>query len=173
LRTRASRIGQVWMKKWHYMLWGGVGAGKTTLLRALQGGCPQARKTQMVEFSGEAIDTPGEYSETRRLTRHLLATSAEAQLILVVQDATREDSNFPPNYFRMFHQPVVGVVAKMDAPQANGARAEALLRRIGVTGEIFRVSAVTGTGLSELRQSLYERRIKWHIITEAMEKHSA
>jgi ethanolamine utilization protein EutP len=155
------------------MLWGGVGAGKTSLVRALQGNEKAAVKTQMVEYAGEAIDTPGEYAETGRMTRHLLSTSADAHLIVVVQDSTREDSNFSPNYFQMFCQPVIGVVTKIDLPLADPDRAEATLRRVGVTGEIFRVSSVTGIGLSDLRQSIDGRRKKWHITTEAMERHSA
>jgi ethanolamine utilization protein EutP len=143
------------------MLWGGIGSGKTTLIRALQGGPLPVRKTQMIEFDGAAIDTPGEYSEMRRLTRHLQSTSNDAQLILVAQDATRDDSNFPPNYFLMFRQPVMGVVTKMDVPGANAARAKAVLRRMGVTGEIYCVSSVTGEGLSDLRQTIEERRLTW------------
>jgi len=142
------------------MLWGGIGVGKTTLLRTLQGG-PPVRKTQMVEYDGLAIDTPGEYSEIGRLTRHLLSTAADAQLFLVVHDATRDTTNFSPSYFLMFHQPIIGVVSKMDAPGADAERAKAILRQIGVTGDIFCVSAVDGTGLRELRQALEERKKTW------------
>ena len=118
------------------MLWGGIGAGKTTLLRALQGGRPVI-KTQMIEYDGLAIDTPGEYSEMGRLRRHLQTTAADAQLILVVHDATRERSNFPPNYFLMYQQPVLGVVTKIDAPAARPQRAIENLRHVGVTGAGF------------------------------------
>ena len=154
------------------MLWGGVGAGKTSLIRALQGG-PPATKTQMIEYDGAAIDTPGEYSEMGRLTRHLLSTAADAQLILVVQDATRGDSNFPPNYFCMFNQPVLGIITKIDLAEADAERAEACLIRMGVTGGIIRVSPVTGEGLSLLRQILDERSKKCLITTEAVERHWA
>lgn len=153
------------------MLWGGIGVGKTTLLKALQGGATgTVLKTQMVEYAGSAIDTPGEYSETGRLTRHLLSTAADAQLLVVVQDATRPTTNFSPNYFLMFSQPTIGVVTKVDAPGADPERAKDILRRIGVTGEIYCVSALTGTGLSELRQALEERSRKWQT---TMEKRSA
>lgn len=154
------------------MVWGGIGAGKTTLIRALQGGSLVC-KTQMVEYAGEAIDTPGEYSETGRLARHLLSTSQDAAMMLVVQDATRDDSHFPPNYFQMFHQPVVGVVTKMDAPQANPARAASILRGIGVADEVFFVSAVTGCGLSELRQAIQKRRVTWQATTATVVKRLA
>jgi ethanolamine utilization protein EutP len=147
-------------KRWRFMLWGGIGAGKTTLLRALQGGRP-ATKTQMIEFDGQAIDTPGEYSEMGRLRRHLQTTAAGAQLLLVVHDATREQSNFPPNYFLMYQQPVLGVVTKIDAPAARPQRAIEILRHSGITGSVFCVSALTGSGMEELGKALAERREQW------------
>ena len=142
------------------MLWGGIAAGKTTLLRALQGGRP-CIKTQMIEHDGSAIDTPGEYSEMGRLRRHLQTTAADAQLILVVHDATRERSNFPPNYFLIYQQPVLGVVTKIDAPSAGPQRAIENLRLAGVTGPVFCVSAFTESGIEELRKALDERREQW------------
>jgi ethanolamine utilization protein EutP len=138
-----------------FMLWGGVGAGKTTLLRALQHQeNNDVRKTQMVDYSGWGVDTPGEYCEMGDLRRHLVAASADARLILVVHDATRATTNFPPNYFRMFTQTVLGVVSKIDAAGADPQRATAILRQVGVQGEIYYVSAITGSGLSDLRQIL-------------------
>jgi ethanolamine utilization protein EutP len=147
------------------MLWGGIGAGKTTLLRALQGGRP-ALKTQMIEHHGQAIDTPGEYSEMGRLRRHLQTTAVDAQLFLVVHDATREHGNFPPSYFLMFSQPVLGVVTKIDAPLARPQRAIEILRQVGVTGPIFCVSAFTGSGIEELGKALDERRGQWQTGTQ-------
>lgn len=138
-----------------FMLWGGVGAGKTTLLQALQQQENKGvRKTQMVDYSGWGVDTPGEYCEMGDLRRHLLAASADVYLMLVLHDATRLTTNFPPNYFRMFTQPVVGVVSKIDAAGANLERSAAILRQIGVQGDIYYLSAITGSGLSELRQML-------------------
>ncbi len=142
------------------MLWGGIGAGKTTLLRALQGGRP-ILKTQMIEYDGAAIDTPGEYSEMGRLRRHLQTTAADVQLIVVVHDATRDRSNFPPNYFLMYQQSVIGVVTKIDAPLARPQRAIVILRHLGVTGPVYCVSALTGSGIEELQKALQERREQW------------
>lgn len=138
-----------------FMLWGGVGVGKTTLLKALQQEEMSAvRKTQMVDYSGWGVDTPGEYSEMGDLRRHLVSASTDLRLILVVHDATRPTSNFPPNYFRMFTQDVIGVVTKIDAPTADPQRATAVLRQAGVQGQVVLVSAINGSGLSELRQIL-------------------
>jgi ethanolamine utilization protein EutP len=138
------------------MLWGGIGVGKTTLLKALQREeIGAVRKTQMVDYSGWGVDTPGEYSEMGDLRRHLVSASADIRLMIVVHDATRPTSNFPPNYFRMFTQDVIGVVTKIDAPNADPQRATAILRQIGVQGDIVLVSAINGSGLSELRQILF------------------
>jgi ethanolamine utilization protein EutP len=140
---------------WRFMLWGGVGAGKTTLLKALteESEIP-VRKTQMVDYSNWGIDTPGEYSEMGHLRRHLVSTACDAHLLVVVHDATRDTTNFPPNYFLMFPQGAIGVVTKIDIPTTDTERATAILRQIGVLGDIFYVSAITGSGLSELRQNL-------------------
>jgi ethanolamine utilization protein EutP len=146
---------------WRFMLLGGVGAGKTTLIRTLEGAGRAARKTQMVEYAGWAIDTPGEYAERGGFRGHLAATAGDAQLLVAVQDAGRPASNFPPLYFTQFTRPVIGVVTKIDAPGADVGRATALLRAAGVRGEVFPVSAITGSGLSELRHCLLTLRSVW------------
>ena len=143
------------------MVWGGIGAGKTTLLKALSSRDMAVIKTQMVEYVGEAIDTPGEYSEMSRMRRHLLSTASGAQLLLVVQDAARPESFVPVNYFLMFKQPVLGVVTKIDDPSARPDQAIEILRHIGVTGEIFCVSSHTGEGIDALKSALDERKALW------------
>jgi ethanolamine utilization protein EutP len=142
---------------WRFMIFGGVGAGKTTLLRALEEqAIDQVLKTQMVDYSGWGIDTPGEFSEMGHLRRVLFSASFDALLLVAVHDATRVSNSFPPNYFLTFPQETIGVVTKMDLPDADAERAARMLRQAGVTGEIFAVSAFTGEGIASLRQSLLE-----------------
>lgn len=142
-------------KPWRFMLFGGVAAGKTTLLKALEDKSPEfATKTQMVDYSGWGIDTPGEFIEMGHYRRVLVSTAFDAQLLIGVQDATRIDPIFPPNYFSMFSQPTIGVVTKMDHKEANADRAKAFLSNAGITGQIFCVSALTGFGIPELRDFL-------------------
>jgi ethanolamine utilization protein EutP len=137
------------------MVLGGAGAGKTTLLCALEEkNLASASKSQMIDYSGWGIDTPGEYSEMGHYRRVLLTASFDAQLVLIVQDATNEKLIFPPNYFLMFPQPTIGVVTKVDDPRADLERSRGLLTAAGVTGEIFFVSAFTGDGISTLRDYL-------------------
>lgn len=145
---------------WRFMLIGGVGAGKTTLLYALESKTSDfVGKTQMIDYAGWGIDTPGEFVELGHLRRALVATSFDAQLLVAVQDATREESVFPPYYFFMFPQHTIGVVTKMDVEEADSERAKAQLEMAGVTGEIFCVSASTGFGVSELRAYLLDANI--------------
>lgn len=147
-------------KPWRFMLVGGVAAGKTTLLKALESKSPQhTTKTQMIDYAGWGIDTPGEFVEMGHLRRVLISTSFDAQMLVAIQDATRKDTTFPPNYFLMFPQHTIGVVTKMDAKEADADRAKAQLAIAGVTGEIFCVSALTGDGISDLRAYLLDANI--------------
>ena len=143
---------------WRFMLIGGVAAGKTTLLKVLENKKPRlAHKTQMIDYGGWGIDTPGEFVEMGHWRRVLVSSSFDARLLIAVQDATRQhQAVFPPNYFLMFPQHTIGVVTKMDDPAADPDQAQAQLRAAGVTGEIFFVSAITGYGISELRTYLLE-----------------
>lgn len=142
------------------MLFGSIGAGKTTLLRALEDkDIATAGKSQMIDYSGWGIDTPGEFSERGHYRRILMTTSFDAQLLVVVQDATCERAVFPPHYFLMFPQHTIGVVTKVDHPQADVERSRSLLLAAGVTGEIFCVSSFTGYGISALRDFLLSQNI--------------
>jgi len=138
------------------MVLGGVDAGKSTLINALsQADVVPVRKTQMINYQGIAIDTPGEYAELGHLRNSLQAAAVDAKVLVVVQDATRSNTFFPPNYFLVFPQPIIGVVTKMDiATDAQAEQATRLLRQSGVVGEIFYVSAINGSGLTTLRHSL-------------------
>jgi len=145
-------------RAWRFMLFGGVGAGKTTLLHALEGNnLDLAVKSQMIDYSGWGIDSPGEYSEMGQYRQVLLTAAFDAQLILVVQDACRNETVFPPHYFLMFPQQVLGVVSKIDAEGADPIRARRLLEEMGVTEKVFFVSSLTGLGISSLKEYL----IKW------------
>ncbi|NLH82803.1 MAG: ethanolamine utilization protein EutP [Phyllobacteriaceae bacterium] len=136
------------------LLVGAVGAGKTTLMHALNDDPDRARKTQVAEYVGACIDTPGEYAEIVAFRSRLVALSNEARLLVVLHDATRERSCFPPGFVRIFPCPAIGLVTKIDLPGADVVRATALLREAGVEGEIHPVSATLGTGMAALRQRL-------------------
>lgn len=136
---------------------GAVGAGKSSLIQALTNSKEPARKTQTLEFHDWMIDSPGEYSENPLFYRTLMATSLEAGLLLLVQDATRERNYFPPGFATGFPIPAIGVITKLDHPDAESLQAENLLRESLPQGEIYQTSAKTGAGIAELRHVLLER----------------
>lgn len=154
-------------RRQRFMLLGAVAAGKTSILRALEGRGEAARKTQMVDRAGAGIDTPGEYSQMAFFRQHLLAVSSEADLLVVLQDATKAQCYFPPRYFLMYSQRVIGVVNKIDLAGANVERATRQLRESGVSGEIFAVSALTGAGLEALRRRLSGYGLDQDLSTQA------
>jgi len=136
------------------MIIGAVGAGKSSLVRALFGNPEPARKTQSLEYADWVIDTPGEYSENPLFYRSLMATSFEAALIVLAHDATRERNYFPPGFAGGFPVPAIGVITKIDRPDADVPKAAQMLRSSLPEGEIFAVSSVTMEGMERLRRHL-------------------
>lgn len=138
------------------MIIGAIEAGKSSLVKALMGDEQPARKTQALEYRDWVIDTPGEYSENPMFYRTLMATSLEAGLVVMVQDATRDRNYFPPGFSQGFPQSCVGVITKIDHPDADLGRAENYLRQSLGDGKIFRTSSYTNEGVPELRAFLQE-----------------
>lgn len=135
------------------MLIGESGVGKTTLIRVLSGEGFSAKKTQAVEFCGRFIDTPGEFLENRRFYPALITSSADCDVVAMVQDATRISSLFPPQFATLFTRKVVGIVTKVDVPGCNAERAERFLVNAGVK-EIIRSSSKMNIGLDMLQEML-------------------
>jgi ethanolamine utilization protein EutP len=138
------------------MMIGPVGAGKSTLVKVLLGVDQPVRKTQALEFHDWLIDTPGEYSENPLYYRTLMATALEAQVLLLIQDATRERSCFPFGFAQGFPMPAIGVVTKADHPDANVERAILFLRESLGEREIYVTSAATNKGIRTLFERLIE-----------------
>ncbi|ECW7056781.1 propanediol utilization protein [Salmonella enterica subsp. enterica serovar Paratyphi B] len=61
--------------------------GKTSLTQSLRGEALHYKKTQAIEWSPMAIDTPGEYLENRCLYSALLTSACEADVIALVLNA--------------------------------------------------------------------------------------
>jgi len=137
------------------MLVGAVGSGKTTLARVLnKEETETVTKTQSLEYSACSIDTPGEFVENPFYYRALFATSLEADAVVFIQDATRNRSIFPPGFAAAFSKRTIGVVTKIDHPQADVKRAKSFLKSLGLNGSIAVVSAFTGEGIEEIRKIL-------------------
>ena len=130
-------------------------AGKTTLTQALKGEHITYQKTQYVNNYDVIIDTPGEYAETKTLGGALAVYSYEADVVGLLLSATEPYSLYPPNITTLCNREVIGIITKIDHPQANVHQAEEWMRLAGCE-KIFHVSAYTGDGIPELLEFLSE-----------------
>lgn len=114
------------------MLVGRTGVGKTTLTQRLNEEKLQYKKTQMVDYTGQVIDTPGEYIENRAYYKALNVVSVDAEVIGLVQSSLDEVSIFPPNFSSMFsNKKVIGIITKIDL-NSDTKTARELLKIAGV-----------------------------------------
>ena len=143
-------------RKKRVILIGRSTAGKTTLCQRINHEELKYHKTQTVQIINKnMIDTPGEYLERTGFRGALVVTSAEADVILLVQDATEGGTMFPPMFNSMFAKPCVGVVTKADlASEEQVERAKKYLKNAGA-GTLYVTSAVTGEGVDELVRQLH------------------
>lgn len=130
---------------------GTIGSGKTTISEAILGKDIEYKKTQSIEvLNNEILDTPGEYLERAQMRGALMITSADAQVIGLIQSAIEERNMFPPGYGGCFAKDVIGIVTKTDiATEKQIKSAEAKLISVGA-GKVFKVSSMTREGLDEL-----------------------
>ncbi len=130
-------------------------SGKTTLTQRLKNQPVGYSKTQYVDYGEAIIDTPGEYIQERHLGAALAVYSYEADVVGLLLSATEPYSLFSPNITSMANREVVGIITKIDEPDANAARAESWLRLAGCK-RIFKISSKTCEGIEELAQFLKE-----------------
>lgn len=143
-------------RKRRIILIGKSTAGKTTLCQCINHEELKYHKTQTVQvINKNMIDTPGEYLERTGYRGALIVTSTEADIIVLVQDATEAGTMFPPMFNSMFAKPCVGVVTKADlASKEQVERAKKYLKMAGA-GSLYVTSAVTGEGVDELVEKLH------------------
>ena len=141
------------------MMVGPVAAGKTSLIQRLNDETLEYQKTQSVHLRGAAIDTPGEYIQNKKLLYALTVTSVDADIVLLIQDATAEVMWYSPAQAEMFQAPTVGVVTKTDlATEKQIAWARETLEQAG-TKSVFLVSNMTKAGIAELKAHLESMKI--------------
>jgi len=137
------------------LLIGKTGVGKTTLIQRLTGEELNYRKTQMIEYHMDFIDTPGEYLEHREFYRALIVTAVDADFIGFMQGCGDDEVWLPPAFAMTFARPVFGIVSKSDLAKNDEdiKTADEVLRSAGAQ-RIFIVSAARNTGIGELREYL-------------------
>ncbi len=131
------------------ILVGRSGSGKTTLTQKLRGDNLHYHKTQYINYHDVIIDTPGEYAENKELARALALYSYEADVVGLLLSATEQYSLYSPCCTAQANREVVGIVTKIDHPNAEPQKAEAWLRLAGCE-KVFLISAKTGEGVEEL-----------------------
>ena len=123
--------------------------GKTTLTQAMRGEAVHYQKTQYINFHDVVIDTPGEYAENKSLAAALALYSYEADVVGLLVSAIEPYSLYPPNITCLVNRDVIGIVTKIDHPNANPEMAASWLRKSGCT-TIFFVNSKTGEGVEKI-----------------------
>lgn len=141
------------MKK--LFLMGRSEAGKTSLTQALRGEDLHYIKTQFTDTSGDTIDSPGEYAESKNVGVGLACFSFEADVVAVVQAADEPFNLFSPGLQAFILRPIIGVITKVDSPNANVAMVTQWMKDAGCE-RIFTVNNKTREGISELMEYLQE-----------------
>ena len=135
------------------MLIGKTGSGKTTLTQRLKELEVEYKKTQMVYYQDEIIDTPGEYIENKFFYKALNVTASSANVIGLVQASTDSVTYFPPNFASMFcGKKVIGIITKIDL-EPDITKASKFLENAGVS-EIICVGFQDDKSIIELRERL-------------------
>lgn len=138
-------------KKNRAMLIGSIGAGKSTLTNALLERKAEAVKTQALNYYDWIVDTPGEYTENPFFYKNIMATALEVTHVLYLQDATKQNSIFPPGFSTGFNKLPIGVVTKGDSEKADIHAAINHLKRVIPRGPIVISSSISGKGIEEIR----------------------
>ena len=141
------------MKK--IVLMGRSEAGKTTLTQALKGEKLHYHKTQYNNAWDITIDTPGEYIESKKIAHALCSISFDSDVIGVLCAANEPYNVFCPGEIGFTTRPMIGIITKIDLPNANIPMVTQWLKEAGCQ-KIFAVSNQTGEGIDELRDYLLQ-----------------
>lgn len=124
--------------------------GKTTLIRRLHNLDMEYHKTQSIEAWADAIDTPGEYTDTPFFSRGAAITPAyDADIVCFCHDCGNDICRLPQMFSMSFARPVIGIVTKADTDDTPTEQAVTFLENAGAR-HIVITSALTGRGIEEL-----------------------
>lgn len=131
-------------------------AGKTTLSNMLINNDSYALKTQSIGRIGSIIDTPGEYLENPRFYSALLLNSYDAEVVILVHEASKKQSLFPPGFASAFNRDVIGVVTKADL----GEDIELARNNLKLAGakKIFEVTSMDMSSIEPLKEYLQKNK---------------
>lgn len=144
------------MKK-RIMVVGPTRSGKSTLANVLNDSNRPLKKTQDVIYGENTIDTPGAYIENASMYKYLIATAQTASLLLIMVDQSRQIEVYPPGFAKSFTCPVIGVISKIDVTPNNVNWCIEQLKRMGIGEPYFCISLKDNTGVSALKQYLFEK----------------
>jgi ethanolamine utilization protein EutP len=137
------------------ILIGRSAAGKTTFCQRINQEDIIYHKTQTIQIAnGNIIDTPGEYLERSRMRGALTVASTDADIIMLVQDATENGTMFPPAYAASFAKPSIGLVTKADIASTKQVNEAVGFLETAGADKVFVVSSTMGTGFNELFEYL-------------------
>lgn len=145
-------------------------AGKTSLMQALRGEELHYVKTQFTGVDKGGVDTPGEYAESKNVGVGLACFSFEADVAAIICAANEPFSVFEPNNNCFLNRPLIGIITKIDLPDANVPMVRQWMINSGCE-RIFCVSNVTRQGIDELKEYLSIETPKLSL-AEAIEKQS-
>jgi ethanolamine utilization protein EutP len=80
----------------------------------------------------------------------LIDSSHMVSEIWALQDSQKLRSVYPPGFSRVFTKPVVGIVTRIDLPDADPEKAISLLKQAGIQDPIYLTSVLTGAGCEAL-----------------------
>lgn len=141
------------MKK--IFLMGRSEAGKTSLTQALRGEELHYVKTQYTSSDDDAIDSPGEYAESKCFSVGLACFSFEADVVAVVQAADEPFNLFSASLRSFILRPLIGIITKIDSPYANIPMVRQWMINAGCE-RIFLINNVNREGIGELLAYLEE-----------------
>ena len=134
-------------------------AGKTSLSQVLNGEQLHYVKTQYTNVSDKVIDTPGEYIESKKIAHALCSISFDSDVIGVLCAANEPYNVFCPGEIGCTTRPMIGIITKIDLPNANIPMVTQWLKEAGCQ-KIFAVSSETGEGIDELREYLMQMPVQ-------------
>ena len=148
------------MRRKRIMIVGPTNCGKTTLANLLNDYEGPLRKTQDIIYGKNTIDVPGSYIENAWMYKHVIAAAQDASHVLMLVDQSRPSDVYSPGFAKVFRCPVIGIINKADLMPENEEFCIRQLRLLGIAEPYYKLSTKNGTGISALKEQLFENREK-------------